>query len=233
MSSVAVEMLVGLVHEGSNRSFPSRLKAAVIGGIQIGNSQFAHKRFDDGGCDGARHACKRVYVYHPIEPLFGILPCTGNAQAGFGSHVKREKIVSTGIGMGVAIPHAKLPSFDRFFLAVGLQKVKDGIDWDALDGAPVRLIFMIGGPANQQTDYLKILSIQKYPPAACLPHVFVSLYPAFRIGFHPTIHSLHGHRNKDGYTPHYPRPVLAFHDCPPDHYQQDRASFPSYSLRPV
>lgn len=71
---------------------------------------------------------------------------------------KREKIVSTGIGMGVAVPHAKLVDFDRFFLAVGLQKTKEGIDWDALDGAPVRLIFMIGGPANQQTEYLKILS---------------------------------------------------------------------------
>lgn len=76
----------------------------------------------------------------------------------FEAIIKREKIVSTGIGMGVAIPHAKLPIFNRFFLAVGLQKAKEGINWDALDGAPVRLIFMIGGPANQQTDYLKILS---------------------------------------------------------------------------
>lgn len=79
-------------------------------------------------------------------------------EAFFEAIIKREKIVSTGIGMGVAIPHAKLPTFDRFFLAVGLQKAKEGIDWDGLDGAPVRLIFMIGGPADQQTDYLKILS---------------------------------------------------------------------------
>lgn len=76
----------------------------------------------------------------------------------FDAIIKREKIVSTGIGMGVAIPHAKLPSFNRFFVAVGLQKTKEGIEWDALDGAPVRLVFMIGGPANQQTEYLKILS---------------------------------------------------------------------------
>jgi len=76
----------------------------------------------------------------------------------FDAILKREKIVSTGIGMGVAIPHAKLDGFDHFFLAVGLQKVKEGIEWDALDGAPVRLIFMIGGPADQQTEYLKILS---------------------------------------------------------------------------
>ncbi len=72
---------------------------------------------------------------------------------------KREKIVSTGIGMGVAIPHAKLPTFSRFFLAVGLQKAKEGIKWDAENTPPVRLIFLIGGPANRQTEYLNILSL--------------------------------------------------------------------------
>ncbi|NGX51640.1 MAG: PTS system fructose-specific EIIABC component [Chlamydiae bacterium] len=72
--------------------------------------------------------------------------------------LKREEIVSTGIGMGVAIPHAKMEGFDHFFLSVGIQKTKEGLEWNALDGAPVRLIFMIGGPADQQTEYLKILS---------------------------------------------------------------------------
>lgn len=70
--------------------------------------------------------------------------------------IEREKIVSTGIGMGVAIPHAKLPSYDQFFIALGvLQKP---VDWHALDGAPVRLVFMIGGPDDKQTEYLQILS---------------------------------------------------------------------------
>jgi PTS system nitrogen regulatory IIA component len=70
--------------------------------------------------------------------------------------IEREKIVSTGIGMGVAIPHAKLPLFDQFFIALGvLQK---SVDWHALDGAPVRLVFMIGGPDDKQTEYLQILS---------------------------------------------------------------------------
>ncbi len=72
---------------------------------------------------------------------------------------KREKIVSTGIGMGVAIPHAKLPTFNRFFLAVGLLKSKEGIKWDTESTPPVRLIFLIGGPANRQTEYLNILSL--------------------------------------------------------------------------
>ncbi len=71
--------------------------------------------------------------------------------------LQREKIVSTGIGIGVAIPHAKLVGFKDFFIVVGIQK-KRGLEWNALDGSQVRLIFMIGGPENKQTEYLKILS---------------------------------------------------------------------------
>ena len=70
--------------------------------------------------------------------------------------VDREKIVSTGIGMGVAIPHAKLPAYDDFFIAIGI--LQKGVEWNSLDNAPVRLIFMIGGPDDKQTEYLQILS---------------------------------------------------------------------------
>jgi PTS system nitrogen regulatory IIA component len=70
----------------------------------------------------------------------------------------REELVSTGIGMGVAIPHAKLKTLPDFFIAIGIQK-KKGLEWNALDKAPVRLIFMIGGPENKQTEYLQILSL--------------------------------------------------------------------------
>ena len=71
--------------------------------------------------------------------------------------IDREKIVSTGIGMGVAIPHAKLDSLDKFFISVGIHQNR-GIDWDSIDGASVRLVFMIGGPDNKQDEYLQILS---------------------------------------------------------------------------
>ncbi len=70
--------------------------------------------------------------------------------------LNREKIVSTGIGMGVAIPHAKLPEYENFFIA--LARLERGIDWNALDNAPIRIIFMIGGPDDKQTEYLRILS---------------------------------------------------------------------------
>lgn len=70
--------------------------------------------------------------------------------------IEREKIVSTGIGMGAAIPHAKLTSYNDFFIAIGI--LRKGLDWKALDGAPVRVIFLIGGPDDKQTEYLQILS---------------------------------------------------------------------------
>jgi PTS system nitrogen regulatory IIA component len=79
-----------------------------------------------------------------------------NAETFYEAIVEREKIVSTGIGMGVAIPHAKLPALDDFFITVGI--LQKGVDWTALDGAPVRMIFMIGGPDDKQTEYLQILS---------------------------------------------------------------------------
>lgn len=71
---------------------------------------------------------------------------------------QREELISTGIGLGVAIPHAKLQEFTDFFIAIAIQQ-KKGIDWQALDKAPVRFVFMIGGPEEQQTEYLQILSL--------------------------------------------------------------------------
>ena len=68
----------------------------------------------------------------------------------------REKIVSTGIGIGVAIPHAKLHAYDQFFIAIGI--FKKPVNWQSLDGYPVRMAFMIGGPDDKQTEYLQILS---------------------------------------------------------------------------
>lgn len=79
-----------------------------------------------------------------------------NKEDFFRAIVSREEIVSTGIGMGVAIPHSKLSSYNSFFISIGI--LKKGVDWNALDGAPVRIVFLIGGPDDKQTEYLQILS---------------------------------------------------------------------------
>jgi len=79
-----------------------------------------------------------------------------NKEAFYQAILERERIVSTGIGMGVAVPHAKLSGYSTFFIAIGIHQ--KGIPWDALDGVPVRLVFMIGGPDYKQTEYLQLLS---------------------------------------------------------------------------
>jgi PTS system nitrogen regulatory IIA component len=71
--------------------------------------------------------------------------------------IDREKIVSTGIGMGVAIPHAKLNDLENFFITIGILK-SNGLDWKSIDKNPVRIIFMIGGPESKQNEYLQLLS---------------------------------------------------------------------------
>lgn len=96
-----------------------------------------------------------------IGQLVNVLESRGNLvnrDEFYSAILEREKIVSTGIGIGVAIPHAKIANCSNFFIIVGIQKSK-GIEWNALDGSLVRLIFMIGGPDNRQTEYLKILSV--------------------------------------------------------------------------
>ncbi len=94
-----------------------------------------------------------------LEKLVNLLHEKGkirNKETFLQALLDREKIVSTGIGMGIAIPHAKLADYDDFFIAIGI--LKHGVQWGSLDGAPVRIIFMIGGPDDKQTEYLQILS---------------------------------------------------------------------------
>jgi PTS system nitrogen regulatory IIA component len=70
--------------------------------------------------------------------------------------LKRDAIMSTGIGYGVAIPHVKMAGIEDFFITVGIHK--RGVDWDSLDNKPTQLIFLIAGPENQQERYLRILA---------------------------------------------------------------------------
>ena len=58
----------------------------------------------------------------------------------------REEIGTTGIGMGVAIPHVTLPGLDS--AACSLSIHADGLDWDAVDGAPVQILFTVLRPSE-------------------------------------------------------------------------------------
>ena len=68
----------------------------------------------------------------------------------------REEESTTGIGEGIAIPHGKCDAVDRPGLAA--MVVKDGVDFDDLDGEPVTLIFLIAAPNTKDNVHLDVLS---------------------------------------------------------------------------
>jgi fructose-specific phosphotransferase system IIA component len=69
---------------------------------------------------------------------------------------KREKLMSTGIGYEIAIPHARHKSIKDFVLALGRKK--EGLEYESIDDKPVKLIFMIGASDKQDKDYIRLLS---------------------------------------------------------------------------
>jgi mannitol/fructose-specific phosphotransferase system IIA component (Ntr-type) len=68
----------------------------------------------------------------------------------------REAVLSTGIGGGVAIPHGKSPAVDSLVLAAGVAP--QGVDFEALDGQPVQLFFLLVGPEAAAGEHVKALS---------------------------------------------------------------------------
>ena len=74
----------------------------------------------------------------------------------FETLLQRERLGSTGIGDGVAIPHGKLPGLDRLFGLVA--RLERPVDFDSLDGQPVDIAFLLLAPEGAGADHLKALA---------------------------------------------------------------------------
>ena len=70
--------------------------------------------------------------------------------------VQRERILSTGLGHGVALAHGTTDAVDQVVIALGISR--GGIDYEALDQAPVHLLFVIVNPPGRQVEYLLALA---------------------------------------------------------------------------
>lgn len=70
--------------------------------------------------------------------------------------IEREKLGNTGIGKGVAIPHAKTDAADRLTIAFGISK--DKIDFKSLDNESVNIFFVFASPMKDSQVYLKVLA---------------------------------------------------------------------------
>ena len=69
---------------------------------------------------------------------------------------ERERISSTAIGDGVAIPHGKLPGLDRIYGV--FARSQEEVDFKSLDGEPTHLFFVLIAPENAAADHLKALA---------------------------------------------------------------------------
>lgn len=69
---------------------------------------------------------------------------------------EREKLGSTGIGEGVAIPHGKLPGMTQLLATFGVSR--QGLDFEAIDGKPTHLFFALVAPENSAGVHLKALA---------------------------------------------------------------------------
>jgi fructose-specific phosphotransferase system IIA component len=70
--------------------------------------------------------------------------------------IQRERESSTGIGSGVAIPHAHEDSIRREFLAIGISRA--GIEFDAIDGEPVHIVALLATPKKHQKRHMELLA---------------------------------------------------------------------------
>lgn len=82
--------------------------------------------------------------------------CGLSARQIFDALTQRERLGSTGIGSGIAIPHGKLPKIDRIFGV--FARLDKPIDFESLDGEPVDLILLLVAPESAGADHLKALA---------------------------------------------------------------------------
>ena len=69
---------------------------------------------------------------------------------------EREKLASTGIGDGVAIPHGRVAGLDHFGAALAIRR--EGVPFDAIDGQPASIFFAVVGPEKAAGEHLKCLA---------------------------------------------------------------------------
>jgi len=102
------------------------------------------------------HPSKRDALLALIDNI-STAPQIKNRQEFSQGILKRDELMSTAIGRGIAIPHIRLSSITDLVISVGISRV-DILDFNSMDDEPVRLLFMIAAAHNQHAYYLQTLS---------------------------------------------------------------------------
>lgn len=91
-----------------------------------------------------------------VARTFASHPAIGDHRGWLKALYDREDVTSTGIGGGIAIPHAQHPTISQFALAIA--RCPYGVDFAAKDGQPVRVLVMMAAPPDDRPTYLKVLA---------------------------------------------------------------------------
>ena len=104
-------------------------------------------------------AADKAAIIHEVAQLAAASPALAGTAAEDIERglLEREAIGSTGFGKGIAIPHCRLESVTQF--VVGVVSVPDGVEFDAMDGAAVKLVVFIVGPDLESSEHIRILSM--------------------------------------------------------------------------
>ncbi|MBD3286839.1 PTS fructose transporter subunit IIA [candidate division WOR-3 bacterium] len=101
-------------------------------------------------------AREKVAVIKELVAKLAKLKLIDDSETFLSDILKRENLESTGIGLGVAIPHARTKAASGLILTYGYSK--KGVDFNSLDGKPSHFIFLIAAPEDQKTRYIMALA---------------------------------------------------------------------------
>jgi mannitol/fructose-specific phosphotransferase system IIA component (Ntr-type) len=103
-----------------------------------------------------RAASKRDVLAELVDVLVDSLSLAAERDEILQAVLEREAVLSTGIGGGVALPHAKYDGLNGLVMAAGASR--EPIEFEALDGQPVRLFFLLLGPDSSAGAHVRALS---------------------------------------------------------------------------
>ena len=99
----------------------------------------------------------RTNVIKSLVPVLSSVPGMPGTDELEVAFLQREEMMSTGIGMGIGVPHVRLPGIDSLIMAIGIHPT--GIsDYPAIDNDPVKIVAMIAAGASQHGEYIKMLA---------------------------------------------------------------------------
>ena len=95
-------------------------------------------------------------VLQAMVDIVAAHPAVRDAEAVRAAVFEREEVMSTGVGKGLGLPHAKTPAVQTTVAALAITSTP--VDFGAIDNEPVRLIFLLVGTESARSQHIKILS---------------------------------------------------------------------------